>query len=249
MCLQARKARLATHGHRSYSSGLEAVHTTLLRWALVGFAGLFLGMAPARAQTCATDANCAAPLTCKPGSKICSASGGMLPDGGTFTTEPVCENGPATCTWTLVPCTADSECTSAQWKCLAPPSDPVPHFCFPEGILCAAGQACPAGWSCIDFSAVARADLADMWSPNGQTQYCFPDVLRGVADKTAQVDSSAVSQNTSSGSSGTTTGTAGTTGTAKTTSSGCALGGHRPAAWPWCLLAGLAAARLLRRRR
>jgi hypothetical protein len=206
-------------------------------------------MAPARAQTCATNATCAAPLTCKPGSKICSSSGGTLPDGGTFTTEPVCENEPATCTWTLVPCTADSECTLAYWKCLALPVEPVSRLCFPEGILCAAGQACPAGWSCVDFSAVAEKDLADMWNPNGQTQYCFPDALRGVADKTTQVDSTAVNQGTGSDNSGTPTLGAGTAGTAKTDSSGCALGGFRPAAWPWCLLAGLAAVRLFRRRR
>ena len=236
-----------------------------LRFALVGFADLVLGMAPAQAQTCTTDTDCAVPLTCKAGSTSCTQSGGMLPDGGMFVSDPVCEVGPSTCTWSLVACTADSECTLAHWACLALPAVGASSVCFPQGIVCAAGQTCPAGWSCVDFSTVAESSLADMWSPNGQTKYCFPDALRGVADKTTRTDSTGINPGvlgggsesggggqatkaTSDGGSANTKSDVGDPLAAKTGSSGCALGGHGPAALPWCLLVGLVVARLFRRR-
>ena len=246
-----------------------------LRLALVGFAGLGLGMAPAQAQNCTTDAECAVPLTCRAGGTRCSQSGGKLPDGGMFVSDPICVADPSTCTWSLVACTADSECTLAHWACLALPAVGASSICFPEGIVCAAGQVCPAGWSCVDFSTVAEPTLADMWGPSSETKYCFPDVLRGIADKTTRTDVSGINPGdlgggTESGGSGKGTGvsdggiantsradagaqpTTSDTGnqpTAKTGSSGCALGGRGPAALPWCLLAGVVAARLFRRRR
>lgn len=138
-----------------------------------------------------------------------------------------------------------------------------------------AGQTCPAGWSCVDFSTVAEPTLADMWGPSSETKYCFPDVLRGIADKTTRTDSSGINPGdlgggTESGGSGKGTSMSdggitnasrsdaggqpatsdrGNQPIAKTGSSGCALGGRGPAALPWCLLAGLVAARLFRRRR
>jgi hypothetical protein len=207
-----------------------------LAWA--GFAGLILSVAPARAQECTTDANFAAPLSCKPGSQVCSGGGAVLPDGGVLVTDPVCVSDPPTCTWSLQACSKNSECTQARWVCLPLPAAGASNVCFPEGIVCAAGQACPAGWSCVDFATVAEGDLVDMWNPNGQTKYCFPDALRGVADKTTRVDSNGVNPGNLGG---------GTEGT-KNSSSGCALGGRGRDTLPWCLLAGLLTTRFFHRR-
>lgn len=237
-----------------------------LQLALIGFSGLVLGVAPARAQTCTTDANCTAPLTCKPGSTRCSQSASPLPDGGMLVSEPVCEVGPGTCTWTLVACTVDSECALAHWACLQLPAVGASHVCFPEGIVCAAGQTCPAGWSCVDFSTVAETDLAEMWGPNGESKYCFPDALRGVADKTTKVDNAGINPGNLDGGSESGSGGLGMRGVsdggtvygnpsisgdsqaAKPGSSGCTLGGRGSAALPWCLLAGFLAAWRFRRR-
>jgi len=245
-----------------------------LRLALVGFAGLVLGMTPAQAQNCTTDAECAVPLTCKAGGMRCSQSASPLPDGGMLVSDPVCVAGPSACTWSLVACTADSECALAHWACLALPAVGASSICFPEGIVCAAGQTCPAGWSCVDFSTVAEPTLADMWGPSSRTKHCFPDVLRGIADKTTRTDSSAINPGdlgggSESGGSGKGTGMSdggiantirsdagaqpatsdtGDQPVAKTVSAGCSLGGHATSALPWCLLIGLVTARSFRRR-
>jgi hypothetical protein len=228
-----------------------------LCFVLTELAGLALLLAPVQAQECSTNADCTAPLTCKSMGATCTQSGTILPDGGTYVSDPVCVPEPSTCTWTLVACTADSQCTQAQWACQALPSAGADKICFPQGIVCAAGQACPAGWSCVDFATVAENDLVDMWHPNGETKYCFPDFLRGVADRTTQVDSSGINPG-GAGGAGTDVrgsvdgGSAAGTGagpTDKVSSSGCAVGGHARTAWPCCLLAGLLAIRRLRRRR
>jgi hypothetical protein len=111
----------------------------------------------------------------------------------------------------------------------------------------------------VDFATVAEKDLVDMWNPNGETKYCFPDFLRGVADKTTQVDSSGINPGGAggAGTEGPVRGAAdGGTGagteadpTDKPSSSGCAIGGPAETAWPCCLLAGLLAIRQLRKRR
>jgi len=86
----------------------------------------------------------------------------------------------------------------------------------------------------------------EMWNPNGETKYCFPDVLRGVTDKTTRVDSTGINPGTIKG--GVTDETTG--GTAATdNSSGCSIGGRKQAAWLWCPLAGLVATWFGRRRR
>jgi hypothetical protein len=237
----------------------------LLGFAFVGLAGLAVTVAPAWGQQCATDADCAAPLTCKSNGQMCSSSGAVLPDGGMYVSDPVCTPNPPTCTWTLQACTADSECTQARWACTQIPGEGASKICFPEGIVCAAGQACPAGWSCVDFATVREADMVDMWSPNGETKYCFPDSLRRVADKTANVDSSGIDPGAQRGGSdtlgssavdaggavGAAPGTAGSdNGTVpKKSSSGCSVDGSGQAAWPWCLLVGLLSFLRMRRRR
>jgi hypothetical protein len=186
------------------------------------------------------------------------------------------------------------------------PVEGASKTCFPQGIVCAAGQACPTGWSCIDFATVKESSLADMWGPTGETTYCFPDVLRGVADKTTKVDSSGINPGNSGGEVSLPPTKGGPDGgisvtnrldaaepatrldaeapatqapatadaeapatqasatadaatplatkdeapvKAKSSSSGCALAGHRSAGSLWCLLAGLVAAGLRRRRR
>jgi len=237
-----------------------------LRFTLFGFAGLLGGIAAAQAQDCTTDADCAVPLRCEADSLTCSRSGSPRPDGGTFFSPPVCESSPPSCAWSLVACTSTSECTQAHWACLGLPAVGASSVCFPEGIVCAAGQTCPAAWSCVDFSKVAEGSLVDMWSPTHvETRYCFPDALRGVADKTTKVDSTRINpgqpEGTESGGgpatraasddgrASTDTSDAGAPPAPSTVPSGCTLGGRNPAPLPWCLLAGLVLARLCRRRR
>jgi hypothetical protein len=210
---------------------------------LVALVSSLLGTASAHAQTCETNANCTSPLVCKPASKVCSASAAILPDGGTISTEPVCENEPAVCTWSLVACTAKSQCTLPNWTCLQLPAEAASKVCFPEGTACAAGQACPSGWSCVDFSAVEESDLAEMWGSSDQTRYCFPDVLLGVTDHTTPVDSSGIEPGTSVG-----TIKGGDSSNSKS-SSGCSLGGRSASLLPSCLIVGLIAARIWRQRR
>ena len=235
-----------------------------LRFAWIGLAGLVVGMASAQAQDCMTDVDCAVPLACKAGGTRCSQSASRLPDGGMLVSEPVCEAGPSSCTLTLVACATNSECTLAHWACLALPAVGASSICFPEGIVCAEGQTCPDGWSCVDSSTVEESDLADIWNPNGQTKYCFPDALRGVLHKTTRVDSTGISPGrpagTESGGSQATTapsngGRASTDPSdagdppAPSTVPACGtLGGRSPVALPWCLVAGLVVARLIRRR-
>jgi hypothetical protein len=229
-----------------------------LCFVFTGLLGLALSLGPVQAQECATNENCTAPLTCKSSGSICSQSGSRSPDGGMVVSDPICTPTPSICTWTLVACTSDSACTQARWACQQLPAVGADKVCFPQGIICAAGQACPAGWSCVDFATVPQRDLVDMWNPNGETKYCFPDFLRGVANKTTKVDSSGINPGEShgSGSEGTVKSVAdggvaaapGDAPAATPSSSGCAVGGHVHSAWAWCLLAGLIAFRRLRRR-
>jgi hypothetical protein len=47
--------------------------------------------------------------------------------------------------------------------------------CLPKQIDCAAGQSCPAGWSCFDFTNVNAT--VPGWSPDATGKSCFPDGL------------------------------------------------------------------------
>ena len=145
--------------------------------------------ATANAQTCTTDAECASPLACKPGATTCSGGGGMSIDGGMTVSDPVCVTEPAACTWILVACQTDASCTEPSWACmLLEGAQPATHICFPKGIACSTAAACPTGWSCVDFATVEEQDLVAMWTATGSTKFCWPDVLRGVPDKTTPVD-------------------------------------------------------------
>jgi hypothetical protein len=222
----------------------------LVVFGSLGMIVLGVTVAPAWGQQCSTDAECTAPLTCKSSGQICSGGAAVLPDGGTVVMETVCTPIPPICTWTLQACTTDSECTEAHWACMQLSAEGASKICFPEGIVCAAGQACPTGWSCVDFATVKEKDLMAMWSPSGETKYCLPDLLRGVTDKTTGVDSSKVNTGQQSGGSETPVklgvDAGSTVGTdegvePKKSSSGCSLGGSGQAAAPWWLYAGLLA--------
>jgi hypothetical protein len=189
---------------------------------------------------------------------MCSASGARLPDGGMTVSDPVCTPIPPVCTWTLQACTADSECTQARWACMQLPGEDASKICFPEGIVCTAGQARPSGWSCVDFATVKERDMVEMWSPNAETKYCFPDYLLGVTEKTTDVDNTGIDLGQQHGGSETLANPAVDGGGAagvdegvatKESSSGCSLGGSGKATWPWCLLAGLVAFGRARKRR
>jgi hypothetical protein len=120
-------------------------------------------------------------------------------------------------------------------------AEPPTSICFPEGIDCSAGQACPAGWSCVDFANVKEKDMREMWLASSSNQFCWPDVLGGVPDKTTRVDSPAAG--TGGGTEGSLSGAAdgGAAG-------GCSMlgGAHAPGLWvPFAL----ALARRVGRRR
>jgi hypothetical protein len=46
--------------------------------------------------------------------------------------------------------------------------------CMPKPIDCGAGQVCPAGWSCFDFSNY-NGGTRPAWSPNAFDKSCLPD--------------------------------------------------------------------------
>lgn len=228
-----------------------------------------LWVTSAHAQSCATDSDCASPLTCKQGAQVCSGGGGILPDGGTYVTATVCENQPSKCTWTFVLCQADSECTQTNWACLTVPGQNTVKTCFPKAIGCSGAQSCPTGWSCIDFTQVYDSDPLQIWAATGNN-FCWPDTLNGVLYRDIRTDSSGlglsgVSGGTDKGSTDAglaitlggdgsgTSGAAGTNGSSGTGSapangkSGCTIGG-RNTSDSWTLLA-LALVGLLRLRR
>ena len=168
--------------------------------------------APALAQACATDVDCTAPLTCKPGPTACQGGGGILPDGGTYTLPTICQTEPATCTWVFVTCQEDSTCTLPNWGCLMVPGQSTVKTCFPKYIPCSATQACPTAWSCIDSTQAKHNDPLDVWGVAGASNYCWPDNLGGVFDGTTRTDSSGLGL-TSTGTAAGTSGAAGANGT------------------------------------
>ncbi len=226
--------------------------------------------APTRAQSCATNADCTAPLTCKPGPQNCSGGGGILPDGGTFVLPTTCENEAAACTWVFVACQADSECTLPNWACLSIPGQTVVKTCLPKYMTCSAAQACPTAWSCLDSNTTYHNDPVDLWGVARGTSYCWPDSLSGVLTGSTRTDSSGLDL-TSGGTDGQgrgigdaavpislgdgESGTAGTNGSPTTTpapassGSGCTIAGQSATAAPFVLLALFGLLRLGRARK
>jgi hypothetical protein len=119
--------------------------------------------APALAQTCATDADCTAPLTCKPGYGSCTGGGGILPDGVMYTLPTVCQSAPATCTWVFVACQTDSACTLPNWACLEFPGQGNVQTCFPKYTPCSATKPCLAAWSCMTSAQPVGIDPGPFW--------------------------------------------------------------------------------------
>ena len=130
--------------------------------------------------------------------------------------------------------------------------------CFPKAIACSAAEACPTGWSCIDFTQVYDSDPLQVWAATGNN-FCWPDSLNGVLYREIGTDSSGlglsgVSGGTDKGStdagrtvtlggdeSGASVdaGTSASSGTGSTPASGksgCAIGGRNISA-SWTLLA------------
>lgn len=183
---------------------------------------------PALAQVCTGNTECASPLTCKAGASKCSQSGMVLPDGGFSVGDLVCEPAPSECTWTFVRCQAESECVFPQWTCLAVPDQTLIKTCFPKAIACSAGQTCPTGWSCLDLGEWKDGDQPlKVWKAGDQTQFCWPDSLQGVLDRTAGTDTSGLSLPSAGSNGKASTDEAGTAGPESASKgSGCALGGH-----------------------
>ena len=168
--------------------------------------------APALAQACATDANCTAPLTCKPGPTACEGGGGILPDGGTFTLPTTCQTQPATCTWVFSACQSDSECALPNWGCLMFPGQSTVKMCFPKYMPCSATQPCSTAWSCIESTQTSSNDPGPFWGVAGAINYCWPDNLSGVFSGITHTDSSGLGL-TSAGTGEGTSGGAGANGT------------------------------------
>jgi hypothetical protein len=219
------------------------MQTTRLTRQWLGIIALGMGAWPpsARAQSCTTDAECAPPLACRPGATTCTQSGSRSPDGGITMSDPVCVSDPPTCTWVLTACQSDAECTQPSWACmLLVGAEPPTSICFPEGIDCSVGQPCPAGWSCVDFANVKEKDMREMWLASSSNQFCWPDVLGGVPNKTTRVDSTAARLGGGSD--------AGTLAPTSGKGSGCSMLGRAGAPGLWLSLVLALAWRIGRRR-
>lgn len=124
------------------------------------------------------------PTTCTGGNKICSY-------------EPVTCSTNAECTvagfqcakaYEYQSCTGSAPTGCARTKgdadvvCTPTPADPpvctstVVNNCMPKEIKCDAGQACPAGWSCFDFTYFDDASVPG-WSTPIPSKACLPDGL------------------------------------------------------------------------
>ena len=133
-------------------------------------------------------------------------------------------------------------------------AQPTTHICFPKGIDCSAGAACPAGWSCVDFSTVKEKDLAAMWTSTGSTKFCWPDVLRGVPDQTTPVDATqlGITGVAGGGTEGPSRGVADGGSAPQSSSdkgSGCSMLGQGASPVPWLAVAFALAWRVGRQRR
>lgn len=161
-----------------------------LRFVGIIVALTFSLTAPAHAQSCATDSDCGAPLTCKSPGGVCTQGATRLPDGGFYVTPPVCEAMPSQCTLVFSACQADSDCSLTNWGCFLFPLQSTVKVCFPAYKPCSATQACPAAWSCITSAAPSSHDPGAFWGTAGASNYCWPDSLAGFLDGTIRSDAS-----------------------------------------------------------
>ena len=145
---------------------LPLVETVALSCTLVG---------PALAQPCATDSDCAAALSCKSPGKECSQGAMLLPDGGTYVTQPICETLPSKCTWVLSACQADSDCALPNWGCLLFPNQATVKVCFPEQKSCSTTQACPASYHLPELGFrphhLEENQIHDFWNVDAGVQH------------------------------------------------------------------------------
>lgn len=111
-----------------------------------------------QAVTCSTDAECTAPnYQCAKVSEYQSCTG---------TATPSCPKSVSDAGVTCTPTPAEPPvCTST-----------VVNNCLPKEIKCGAGQACPSGWSCFDFTNFDSASIPG-WSTPMPSQACLPDGL------------------------------------------------------------------------
>ncbi len=184
------------------------------------------GTCVAKPHACNTAADCPAPLVCQATGATCSGGGAAGSDGTATTTDPTCAPGPSVCTFVPASCTVDSDCSSSLYQCLqvsastecsgssgacsmgdgglvcapAPPpvcTTTVEKDCMPKPIDCGAGQACPTGWSCFDFTNY-NGGTRPVWSPNAFDKSCLPDGI--ILATEGHAASSGAQFNSSSGS-------------------------------------------------
>jgi hypothetical protein len=158
---------------------------------------------PGRAQSCAADTDCASPLACKSPGMTCSQSGMKLPDGGMYVSDPVCQPLPTECTWVLLACQANAECTLPNWGCFLVPGQTTVKTCFPKYITCSPTEPCPAEWLCIDSARVYKNNPLEVWGEDrGGPNYCWPSSLGGALAGSTRTDTSGLGLSSPDGGSG-----------------------------------------------
>lgn len=155
-------------------------------------------------RACNSSADCPAPLVCKSQGGVCTGGASVGPDGVVTTLPETCTEGKSVCTYVPVTCTADSGCADS-YQCVkvsessscsgssvvctrsadggvtcTTPEPPVCTSrvvmnCMPKQIACGAGQACPSGWSCFDYSNFSGT--VPGWTPDASGKACLPDGL------------------------------------------------------------------------
>jgi hypothetical protein len=162
------------------------------------------GTCQAVPHACSSSADCPAPLVCQSQGATCSGGGSVGPDGVVTTSEEICTQGKSVCTYVPTTCTADSGCADAYQcvtvsegqqcsgssgacmrssdgsvSCTTPEAPVCTSFvvmnCLPKQIACGAGQACPSGWSCFDYSNLDG--IVPGWIADESRKSCMPDGL------------------------------------------------------------------------
>lgn len=176
------------------------------------------GTCQAVPRACSTSADCPAPLVCQAQGSTCSGGASVGPDGAVTTMEETCTPGKSVCTYVPTVCTTDSACPDS-YQCAkvresqrcsgssgmctrtadgsvscTEPEPPVCTTvvvmnCMPKQIACGAGQACPSGWSCFDYSNLGG--LPTGWTADESGKSCMPDgLILAIAGHAAGSDTS-----------------------------------------------------------